>query len=62
MSIDRLKSTIANYCATRPEIVACYLYGSRAKGKDGPGSDVDLAFLLDASVAAEQYYDLKMIY
>lgn len=62
MTTNQLKSTIADYCATRPEIVACYLYGSRAKGKDRPGSDVDLAFLLDGSVAAVEYYDLKMTY
>ncbi len=62
MTTDQLKSVIADYCATRPEIVACYLYGSRAKGKEHSDSDVDLAFLLDDSVAAEQYYDLKMTY
>jgi uncharacterized protein len=62
MTTNQLKSTIADYCATRPEIVACYLYGSRAKGKDRPGSDVDLAFLLDSSVVADEYYNLKMAY
>ena len=62
MTSDQLKSVIADYCATRPEIVACYLYGSRAKGKDRPGSDVDLAFLLDSSVVADEYYCLKMSY
>jgi predicted nucleotidyltransferase len=62
MTIEKLKRHIADYCATRPEIVACYLYGSRASGKERSGSDVDLAFLLDGSVAAEEYYCLKMAY
>ena len=62
MTTDQLNLHIADYCATRPEIVACYLYGSRAKGKERSGSDVDLAFLLDGSVTADEYYNLKMTY
>ena len=62
MTTDQQKNTIADYCATRPEIVACYLYGSRATGKERPGSDIDLAFLLVSSVASEEYYNLKMTY
>ena len=62
MTTDQLNCHIADYCATRPEIVACYLYGSRAKGKERFGSDVDLAFLLDGSVTADEYYNLKMTY
>ena len=62
MTTDQLNRHIADYCATSPEIVACYLYGSRAMGKERSGSDVDLAFLLDASVATDEYYNLKMTY
>lgn len=62
MTTDQLNHHIADYCATRPEIVVCYLYGSRATGKDRPGSDVDLAFLLDSVVSSNDYYDLKMTY
>lgn len=32
------------------EIVAAYLFGSVAKGRARPGSDVDIALLLDATV------------
>ncbi len=60
MTADELKSAIAAYCATRPEIVACYLYGSRAVGKERPGSDVDLAFLLDREVPRDNYFSLNM--
>ena len=62
MPTEELKNKIAAYCATRPEIVACYLFGSRAAGKERPGSDADIAFLLDRAIAASAYYDLKMAY
>ncbi|MFZ4858325.1 MAG: type VII toxin-antitoxin system MntA family adenylyltransferase antitoxin [Desulfuromonadaceae bacterium] len=62
MPTEELKNNIATYCATRPEIVACYLFGSRATGKERPGSDTDIAFLLDGTIAASAYYDLKMAY
>lgn len=62
MTNDELKNHIAAYCATRPEIAACYLFGSRAAGKERPGSDVDVAFLLDNTIAPAAYFDLKMVF
>jgi len=62
MTTKELKNKIATYCSTRPEIVACYLFGSRATGKERPGSDADIAFLLDHTVTAASYFDLKMAY
>ncbi|MEI6213278.1 MAG: nucleotidyltransferase domain-containing protein [Desulfuromonadales bacterium] len=62
MTSEELKNNIAAYCATRPEIVACYLFGSRATGKERPGSDADVAFLLHKSILASAYYDFKMAY
>lgn len=62
MANEQIKNHIASYCATRPEIVACYLFGSRAAGKERPGSDVDVAFLLDGAIRADAYFDLKMVY
>ena len=62
MTNEKLKNHIASYCATRPEIVACYLFGSRAAGKERLGSDVDVAFLLDSAIAIASYFDLKMAY
>lgn len=60
MTTEELKSHIATYCAGRPEIVACYLFGSRAAGKERPCSDVDLAILLDYSAAKSAYSRWKM--
>ncbi len=62
MTNEDLKNNIATYCVTRPEIVACYLFGSRAAGKGRAGSDVDVAFLLDATILPADYYCLKMSY
>jgi predicted nucleotidyltransferase len=62
MTREELSETITGFCAGRPEIVACYLFGSYAKGKERPGSDVDVAFLLDASVPRKTYSDLRMSY
>jgi predicted nucleotidyltransferase len=41
--IERLKALLE---AADPEVVAVYLYGSRARGTARAGSDVDLALLL----------------
>ena len=38
--------------AAPPEVLAVYLYGSRARGTARPGSDLDLALLLAAPPAA----------
>jgi predicted nucleotidyltransferase len=62
MTTEDLKRQIATYCATRPEIVASYLYGSRATRKEHPRSDVDLAFLVDNSVSKQAIRTLKMVY
>ena len=62
MTIEEIKNHIAAYCATRPEIMACYLFGSRAVGKERVGSDVDVAFLLDATIPRADYASTKMTY
>jgi len=62
MTTEELKKHIAAYCATCPEIMACYLFGSRAAGKERAGSDVDVAFLLGATIPPADYFNLKMTY
>ncbi|NVO00302.1 MAG: nucleotidyltransferase domain-containing protein [Geobacteraceae bacterium] len=62
MTNEELKKQIAAYCEARPEIAACYLYGSRASGKDRSDSDVDVAFLLDNTIKASDYFNLQMTY
>lgn len=57
-----LQKSIAGYCAGRLEIIACTLFGSYAAGKQRQGSDVDVAFLLDASVSQSHYFDQRLLY
>ena len=43
-----LEETIADYFkANSSGITAVYIFGSRASGKNTPGSDVDIAVLFD---------------
>lgn len=37
------------YFTNQPDVVAVYLYGSRAEGKEGRASDVDIGVLIDSS-------------
>jgi predicted nucleotidyltransferase len=62
VEIEEIKARVADYCAGKPEIVACYLFGSYAGGRQRQGSDVDVAFLLEASVSRSQYFDSKLDY
>lgn len=57
-----IQKIIADYCSGRPEIIACSLFGSYAAGKQRRGSDVDVAFLLDASVPRTHYFDQRLLY
>jgi uncharacterized protein len=44
---------IIRFFRKRPEVVAVYLFGSRARGRATEISDVDLAILLDPEVAVD---------
>ena len=48
---DRIR-LLADAWATDPAIAAVYLFGSRASGRPGPRSDVDLAVTLAAALDA----------
>lgn len=49
MNASPLAERIAGFLAARGEGVVCaYLFGSVARGDAGPGSDVDVAVLLEA--------------
>jgi uncharacterized protein len=58
----KIQTLIAEYCASRPEIVSCYLFGSQVSGRLHPGSDVDLAFLVTGSLSRQERYELRMRY
>ncbi len=58
-NIAILKEQIKSYCHARPEVVACYLFGSHAAGTNRPGSDLDIAFLLTDATADFAYDDFR---
>lgn len=62
LTLSGIETQVAEYCATRPEIVACYLFGSQTTGRTHPGSDVDLAFLLTDGLSRQERFDLRMKY
>ncbi len=45
--------------SAHPEIVQVSVYGSRAKGTQKPGSDIDLAIVADADIAARLKMELE---
>ncbi len=62
MENKEIADIVAAYCAERPEIVACYLFGSQATGKARSDSDVDLGFLLKSDIPRSNYTDLSLEY
>ncbi|MEQ1910501.1 MAG: nucleotidyltransferase domain-containing protein [Vicinamibacterales bacterium] len=58
-----MERTIARVAASRREIQAAYLFGSRATGKSRPNSDVDIAVLVnpDALKSAALDYRLELM-
>ena len=59
MDLDQLKNEITCYCSNRPDVVACYLYGSFAAGTNRLGSDLDIAVLLDDAMPPTAYNDVR---
>lgn len=52
---------IAKYFEGRSEVVAAYLFGSRARGLEKQDSDIDLGVLVEKDALADQT-DLRMDY
>jgi predicted nucleotidyltransferase len=48
-----MEANIIAICENEPLIVAAFLFGSYAKGKDKPSSDIDVALLLSEKKAIE---------
>ncbi len=47
MDRDRIEQILRRFLAAEPRVVTAYLFGSVARGTAGPGSDVDVAVLLE---------------
>jgi predicted nucleotidyltransferase len=51
---------VSRHCAAHPEVLAATLFGSAASGALRPASDIDVAFLLDATVAPDAYLRYRL--
>jgi len=61
LSSNELEKEIISVCENHREIIAAYVFGSRAMGKYKRGSDVDIALLLNDSEAGDfQYLEFKV--
>ena len=60
-TLNELKEEIISVCKNRREIIAAYIFGSRAMGKGKKASDVDIALLLDDQEAGNfPYLEFKV--
>ena len=61
LSFNELVKEIISVCENHREIIAAYVFGSRAMGKYKRGSDVDIALLLNDREARDfQYLEFKV--
>jgi predicted nucleotidyltransferase len=53
-------SSLLEYLAAQPDVVAAYVFGSVAQGRARPQSDVDIAVLLAADLDEETRFDRRL--
>lgn len=53
---------LIEFCKAQDDIVALYLFGSRATGSAGPLSDIDIAILLKEGRGEDFYSEKKTFY
>lgn len=56
MRINEVKKFLENH----GDVKLAYLFGSYAKGKEGPLSDVDIAVLLDERLTESKRFKLRL--
>ena len=56
---EQLIARLAHTLAPRREILEAYLFGSRALGRSGPDSDIDVAVYIDETVADEGHWGYR---
>lgn len=55
--IEQLREELQPFFASRPEVLAAFVFGSTARGVAGPSSDVDIAVLLTDEAARRHRSD-----
>ncbi|MEN6320250.1 MAG: nucleotidyltransferase domain-containing protein [Syntrophaceae bacterium] len=53
---------LIEFCRKQDDIVALYLFGSRASGTHGPLSDIDIAVLLENGLGRDEYNTKELSY
>ena len=56
-----IASKIAEYCATKP-VVRAYIFGSYARGENGPDSDIDILVTFDRTAKVSLFDHVSMTY
>ena len=56
---ERLPVRLARALASRDEVLEAYLFGSRARGRAGPDSDVDVAVYIDETAAEKGHWGYR---
>ena len=59
---EKYLKDMIEFCKTQDDIIALYLFGSRAYGTAGPLSDIDIAILLKEGLEKETYGEKELFY
>ncbi|MCP5339493.1 MAG: nucleotidyltransferase domain-containing protein [Steroidobacteraceae bacterium] len=59
-TFERWLDTLAGRLTADRDVAAAYLFGSRARGDARPGSDVDLAVILDKGLSARERWRKRL--
>lgn len=59
---EKYIDNLIEFCKGREDIIALYLFGSRAKDVAGPLSDIDIAILLKEGLGKESYKEKESFY
>lgn len=59
---EKYIDNLIEFCNGREDIIALYLFGSRAKDVAGPLSDIDIAILLKEGLGKEAYKEKEPFY
>lgn len=51
---------IRRFLSTQPDVIAAYLFGSVARGKAGPRSDIDIAVLLEEDLEPFERFERRL--
>jgi uncharacterized protein len=58
--VKTVESEIIKSADSKPEVLAAFLFGSVARGKERPESDIDVAVLLTREILPESYLDWRL--